>query len=406
MKIASIEALPLRIPPAKGTSVTAGLDVSREAGTGKEQHYHVVGQYRAMFSDNIETVIVKVTTEDGLVGWGESGIPIAPQIGTNIIEELFSPFLIGRDPRDIYALWSVMYDAMRDRGNVPGFVLEAIAGVDIALWDLTGKALGVPVYQLLGGARRKSVPVYLSGLDRPTLEERVAYAREMVGQGFKALKIFLGKGVAEDVENVRALREALGDDVTLLVDVQWLYDTSTAIELGRALQKYGVFWLETPSNPEDITGHARIAEALDLRVAIGESYRTRYQFLSILQAGAGDVLQPDIGRAGGITEIRRILELGEVFHVPFALHWGIGLASILAASIHVSLACPGLLYLEYQPMMHEMTSRFNRRPLRCERGHLLMPEGPGLGIDIDEAEVRKYVIDATESRSTTAVMTI
>jgi len=392
MQIASIEALPLRIPPAKGTSVTAGLDVSRDAGTGKGQHYHVVGQYRAMFSDNLETVLVKVTTDDGLVGWGEAAIPIAPQIGKEIIEELFRPFLLGRDPRDIYALWSVMYDAMRDRGNVPGFVLEAIAGVDIALWDITGKAFGAPVYQLLGGPRRPSVPVYLSGLDRPTLEERVAYASEMVAKGFKAIKVFLGKGGAEDIENVRALREAVGDNITLLVDVQWLYNPSTAIELGRALQKYGVFWLETPCNPEDIAGHAKVAEALDLRVAIGESYRTRYQFLEILQAGAADVLQPDIGRAGGITETRRILELGDAFHIPFALHWGIGLASVLAASIHVSFACPGLLYLEYQPAMHEMTARFNRRPLRCEAGHILIPEGPGLGIDIDEAEVRKYVI--------------
>jgi len=393
MRIIDIQAFPMRIPPSRGTSVTAGLDVSRDLEAKTDQHYHVVGMYRAMFSDNVETVLVKVSTDDGLHGWGEACIPIAPQIGKEIIEQLFRPFLLGRDPRDIYALWSVMYDAMRDRGNVPGFVLEAIAGVDIALWDVTGKALGVPVYQLLGGARRPSVPVYLSGLDRPTLEERVAYAREMVARGFTALKAFLGKGVAEDLRNVQAIREAIGNDIDLLVDVQWLYDPPTAIALGRELQRFGIYWLETPTNPEDIAGHAAIADALDLRVAIGESYRTRYQFLNILQARAADVLQPDIGRAGGITEIRRILELGEAFHIPFALHWGIGLAPCLAASIHVSLGCPGLLYLEYQPMMHEVAERFNRRPIRYEAGHLLTPEGPGLGIEIDEDMVRTYTIE-------------
>jgi L-alanine-DL-glutamate epimerase-like enolase superfamily enzyme len=276
-----------------------------------------------------------------------------------------------------------MYSGMRDRGHTTGFMLDAISAIDIALWDLAARSVNQPVYKLGGGAFRTRIPVYASGLDGVTVEERVNSAAALVEQGFTALKLFLEPDVEQSLREVKAVRAAVGDNIRLLADAQWLCDAPTAIRLGRGLEELDVFWLETPVNPEDLAGQARVCAALDLAVASGECERTRYQFRDWLMQGAVDIIQPDVGRAGGITECRKIISLAQTFNVPCAMHLGVGLAVYIAASMQVAAMTPNLLYLEYQPKMVRLANQFLAQPLQVEAGALRLSDGPGLGVELD-----------------------
>ncbi len=381
-----MRAFPLRLPrPGASHAGTAGLHGPRQASAGAR--YHRVQPYRALYSTDIETVLVRVRADDGSEGWGESQAPVAPEAVAMLVEALAGSIVLGRDPRELDALWHDMYDGMRDRGHVTGFMLDAIAGVDQALWDLNGHLRGEPVWRLLGGPdpAPAGLPAYLSGPRGATVEERLQDARAHVAAGFRAVKLFLGRGVEEDLAEVRRFREALGPGVDILVDVQWRYDVSSAIRLGRGLEALGVGFLETPTDPEDVAGHAEIARALVLPIAVGEAERTRWQFRALLEAGAADLLQPDVGRAG-ISEVRAIAALAEAFHRPVALHCGVGLGPYAAASLHVGAALPNLRWIEYQPAMHEASEEILVRPLEVAGGRLRVPDGPGLGIGLRPPE--------------------
>jgi len=382
MRIRELRAFPLHLQrPDRSHVGTAGLHGAWQGPA--EAPYHRVAPYRALYSDHIESLLVRVRTDDGAEGWGESQAPVAPEAVGQLVERLLASVVVGRDAREVDALWLEMYEAMHDRGHTTGFMLDAIAGVDQALWDLNGRVRGEPVWRLLGAAAPPpaGLPTYLSGPRGATVEERIEDARQHAAAGFRAVKLFLGRGVAADVAEVRSFREALGSEVELLVDVQWRYDVAGAIRLGRALQELGVGFLETPTAVEDVAGHAEIARALDLPVALGEAERTRWQFRAFLEAGAVDLLQPDVGRAG-ISEVRKIGVLAEAFHRPVALHCGLGLGPYIAASLQVGAAMPNLRWIEYQPDMHAASAAVLVEPLRVASGRLVVPEGPGLGVAI------------------------
>ena len=336
-------------------------------------------------------MLVKIIDDDGVVGWGEALAPAAPEATAAIIDRLLRPLLLGADPLAVDVLWSSLYDSMRERGHTTGFMLDAIAGVDIALWDLRGQRLGQPVAALLGGAYRDRVPCYVSGLPEPTEAERLAAAREWLARGFTAIKLHLGHGLAEDGAAAAAVREAVGADAWLAFDAHWRYSVPEAITLGRRLEDLGYAFLEAPTLPEDVAGHAAIARALDLAVATGEAERTRYQFRDRLVAGAVEVAQPDIGRTG-LTEGRKIADLAETFNVPVAPHLSVAQGPCIAASIHYAAALPNLLILEYQPAMFALANRYLRQPLVCEAGAYHLPTGPGLGIEVDEAALRRHAV--------------
>lgn len=368
--------------PLKGTAGLHGT-VSAPGGQANSE-YHKVPPYRSFYSSKIQTFLVKIVGDDGTVGVGECQSPVVPEVAGVIVRDLLSPLLIGQDPLDVDVLWDRMYTGMSDRGHTTGFMLDAISAVDIALWDLIGKSLGLPVYKLLGGAYRTSVPVYGSGLSGATVEERVKHAREYVRMGLKAIKLFVGDDLDPAVEEVQAVRDAVGKEIRLMVDVQWLYSVPGAIKLGRALERLDVFWLETPVTPEDLAGQAEVCATLDLAIASGECERSRYQFRDWLVRRAVDIVQPDVGRAGGITECHKIVTLAQTFNVPCALHLGVGLAGYIAASLQVAAATPNLLYVEYQPPMHELANRLIQSPFVLENGALHLPTSPGLGIDLKE----------------------
>jgi len=379
MKIHSVQAFPLRIRRNE-----AYLGAMPPGAT--TESYFVRPPYRALYSAYFETVFVKITTDEGLTGWGEALAPVAPEVVRTIVEQLLSPVLVGRNPLDGGVLWNVMYDLMRERGYYGGFMLDAISACDIALWDLRGKILGQPVYQLLGGAYRDSVPCYVSGLPRPTDEERVELALEFAQKGFSAFKLAAGFGVKEDAASIGALRDALGEDSPLLLDAHWVYSLDESVRLGHILEELNTAVFEAPINPEDIAAHIQLASAISVPVAIGETERTRYQFQPWLVQRGADLLQPDVGRVG-ISELVKIAQMAEAFNVPVAPHLSVGLGVCISASIHVAAAIPNLFMLEYQPPVFELANALLLEPLICEAGTYQLPAGNGLGIIIDEKQI-------------------
>jgi L-alanine-DL-glutamate epimerase-like enolase superfamily enzyme len=285
----------------------------------------------------------------------------------------------------------MLYGAMRCRGHFTGMYLDAIAGTDNALWDLSGKALGEPAWRLLGGRTRDRIPVYLSGLVGASREDRVREALDFRRQGFRAMKIFGGHGVDEDVAEATALRHALGPDVALCLDAQWMYDPPAAIRLGRDLEQLGVAFFETPVAPEDLAGTAAVAEALDVPVAGGECERTHYQFTPWLDARALDIVQVDVGRCG-TTEARNIARLADERRRPLALHLGVGLFGYIAASLQVAAWAPGLYMVEYQPQMVALASGLLEESFRLHEGRLIVPEGPGIGVRVNPEALEPYVV--------------
>ena len=383
MRIQNIEVYPLKIK--KGP-----VYLGNSEGLRDTSDYYIRPEYRSIYSRNLETLLVKITTDNGLYGWGESLAPVGPEVTGELIKRLFVPFLIGEDPRNIDVIWNKLYDSMRERGHYTGFMVDAISAIDVALWDILGKAVQLPVYQLLGGAYRKEIEAYVSGIPRETDDERVQLALEWKAKGFKAIKLHLGYSIARDAEITRCLREALGSDFRLMVDAHWKYSVPEAIRLGRKLEALGVEFLEAPTVPEDIEGTAEIARALDMAVAIGEAKRTRFQFKERLVKRAADIFQPDIGRVG-ITEMKKIANMAEAFNIPIAPHLSVGQGICIAATLHVSAAIRNFYILEYQPTVLEQANNLLKQPIVCERGRYLLPEGPGLGVDIDETKLQEHL---------------
>ena len=381
MRITAVEAIPVRIE--RGEAYLGGIPVAADP-----QAYFTRPPYRALYSAYFETAFVKMTTTDGIVGWGEALAPVAPEVVCAIIDQLLQPVLLGRDPLDGNALWNLMYDLMRERGYYGGFMLDAISACDIALWDLRGKLLGQPVYKLLGGAYRERVPCYVSGLPRPTAEQRVTLALEYVEKGFDAFKLAAGHGIRADIESVQALRDGLSADATLLLDAHWVYSLDEAVQLGHELADLDVGFFEAPINPEDVESYAQLAAALAVPVAHGETERSRYQFRPWLMQKAADILQPDVGRAG-ISEVIKIAAMAETFNVKMAPHLSVGLGICIAASIQAAAAIPNLYLLEYQPPVFELANLLLKSPLTCEAGFYEIPSSPGLGVMLDEDRLRR-----------------
>jgi L-alanine-DL-glutamate epimerase-like enolase superfamily enzyme len=282
-----------------------------------------------------------------------------------------------------------MYELMNLRGHGGGFMIDAIAAVDMALWDLKGKALGVPLAVLLGGPFRRELPCYVSGLRGQSDADKVADLRRHQDAGFSTFKLFGGFGIEKDAELMGGLLEKAPRKVAF--DALWRYDRNQALDLGRRLERLGAVWFEAPCDPEDMAGHAALARDLDIPIAGGETERTRFQFKPWLDCGAFEVAQPDMGRSG-ITEGVRIIDLAEAMHVPVTLHCGMGSPLMIAASLHVAAAHPQVSLMEYQPVVLKAVNRLLTTPLACREGFFVLPEGAGLGVAFDDSVLARYAM--------------
>jgi galactonate dehydratase len=390
--ISRIEAFALRLARETARAVgTAGTPVT--LAPTRESRYRWASTYQTVYSDHLETMLVRIETSNGAVGWGEAQAPVAPEIPRTIVDVLLGPLALGEDALAPERLWHRLYTAMRVRGHTGSFLLDAIAAIDMAVWDICGKVFGQAVSRLLGGPCHDRVPCYVSGLHGTAVDARVADAARWHAQGARAFKVFLGGSEAECLETLEALRAVLGSEVRLAVDALWRLDEHRALRFARALAPLDVLWLEAPLPPEDVSGHARLARRSPVPLGLGESYRTRFEILPFLKRGAIGVLQPDLGRSG-ITEGRKLAVLADTYHVPVAPHLSIGLGPQIAAAVHMAAATSNLLLLECNPRVFELSTTLAHSTLDWSVGDVPVPREPGLGIQIDEEAVRRVAIES------------
>ena len=385
MRIASVQAYAIKIPPAG--------DMSQAVDDRVEAYgdYTIAADaWTSIYSRNHETCLVRLETDEGLVGWGEGQAPVAPRATAAIVDELCAPLLLGRNPFDVEYLWYRFYSAMRERGHVTGFYVDALAAVDLALYDLLGKALSKPVYKLLGGNFRRDVQVY-AGMGGTQPDAVTAHANSLLDAGYRALKLHLRMPNPQIVAVVEAVRKAVGPEIELLVDVHGTRDVSEAIELGRGLESLGVRWLEAPCQPEDIRGQAEIARALSMQVATGEWLRTVWEWRDWIALRGFDVAMPDIARTG-LSEGKRISALCDSFNLPIAPHVGGGGILSVAATIHYSLAIPNFQIMEHGHESLAWKGTIAHSYPIPQDGRFAAPQKPGLGVEIDEAAVARYAV--------------
>jgi L-alanine-DL-glutamate epimerase-like enolase superfamily enzyme len=385
LKIKETTAFPIRIPredDAEGKDRPAVIDFG---------DYFVDEQtFTSIYSKHHETTVIKIETDTGVIGWGEAQSPVSPRTTQVIVEDLVRPLILGRDPFDIEAIWTRNYGAMRERGHPTGFYVDAIAGTDIALWDIVGKVTGKPVHKLAGGSYRDKVMLY-AGIGGTDPEKVADMAEEHVGYGYKALKLHLlldAEGVAEIA---RAVRKRVGPSIMLMCDVHMRQSVTSAIKLGRDLEKLEFTWLESPLIPDDIPGAVALCGALDMAVAIGEWSRTRYEMREAFERRAYDIVMHDIARTG-ITEGHRIGTVADMYNIPVAPHVGGGGILSVAATVEYSASCSNFMIMEHSHHANEVKNAITSINYGPTNGYFHMNDRPGLGIEIDQSLVEKYLV--------------
>lgn len=374
-RIAQVESFIVSLP--RDTPYLGPLGPGEQVN---ERGYLVRQGNRAIYPSTDMSVLIKITADDGAVGWGETYGIVAPDAVTSIIDDVIGPVIVGRDPRDAVVIQEDLYDLMRVRGFFGGFYVDAIAGIDIAVWDLFGKLVDQPVVKLLGGQRLQTVPAYVSGLPGATLEARVALARSFVDKGFDAFKYHAAVSFDGIVAEMRALREGLGDAVKLMVDLHWKFTAQEAIQLIDQLVPYVPYFVEAPCQPEDIEGQAHVGASVRVPLALGEEWRTVFEYRPRLERRAMSIVQPEMGHIG-ISQFMQIGRMANAFHMKVIPHASIGLGIYQAASLHATAALPNAPMHEYQHSVFDRNLRYVKTAMRCEAGAFHLPEGPGLGIE-------------------------
>src|SRR6266851_5698834 len=354
-------------------------------------------------------LLVEVETDSGIVGIGEAGI--GGGVTATVIEKDLAPLLIGEDPLLIEGLWQKMFARTRQYGR-RGLVMQAISGIDIALWDIAGKVAKLPVYRLLGGARDR-VEAYASGGFYQEGKSAADLAGEAEGyraRGFKGMKMKVGRNPStqthlrelignrefcevspeEDLARVAAVRRALGPHLKLMVDVNCAWSPAIAIEMGRAMEPYKLYWIEEPVATDDIEGSAAVAAALATPIASYETELGLYGFRELIGRGAVDIVQPDLAWSGGFSECRRIAAYAQAHHRMVAPH-AFASAVNLVAALHYAAAMPNALVLEWDQNPNAIRDALLKEPLKLESdGSIKLSERPGLGIELDRGAVERY----------------
>jgi D-galactarolactone cycloisomerase len=354
--------------------------------------------YSRAWYDTRMAMIVEIETDTGLTGWGEC---YGPAWMTEAVVRNIAPWLIGADPLQTETIWQDVYARLRDHGQ-KGLVIQGLSGIDIALWDIKGKHFSAPVHQLMGGPVRTEVQAYATGLYRRKVGDPLRYLPEeaagYVAEGFRAVKLKVGFGVAEDAAVTKAVREAIGPGIGLMVDANHAYDAVAAIKLGRLIEPLDIGWFEEPVPPEDLAGHKAVKAALTIPVASGECEFTRFGFREVLVQGAMDIIQPDTCSAGGLSECKKIADMAAAFGIRYNPHcWGtgIGLAAalqlmgVLPTHTPTSLA-PAQPIFEFDRTEHPIRQAILKEPIEHSRGVVTIPTGPGLGIEIDRDALARF----------------
>ncbi|GGD85648.1 mandelate racemase/muconate lactonizing enzyme family protein [Paenibacillus nasutitermitis] len=369
MKITEVESIYLKIPD---------LDASKCDGTQ-------------------DTLMIRIHTDEGITGLGEvDSVPLVAKAAidappSHSIATGLRSLLIGENPLEIDRLWDKMY-----RGTIyfgrSGPAIHAMSGIDMALWDIAGKHAGRPVSEMLGGTYRSQLRAYASSLMPDTVEEAVRLAEQFVSQGYKAMKFGwgpIGRDAKFDEQQIRAIREAVGDDIDVMIDAGLAWDLKGALRMAEVYEKYGVYWLEEPLHPDDISGYRELSDRTSLNIACGEQESGVTAFRRLIEDGHVDIIQPDLGRCGGLTEGKRIAYMANERHkkvVPHAFKTGI----LVAASTHFAASIPNGFMIEHTVSTSPLARDLVAEPIVFKDGYVSVPNLPGLGVTVDEALVEKF----------------
>lgn len=370
LKIVQVEAFPTSFPVRQGVTLGIGRAVKRDC------------------------VIVKVTTENGLVGWGEAHHGRCPGAIGQLINTTLRQLVIGMDAYDVVGIWARIYSRQLASHGMGTAAALAMSGLDIALWDIRGKAVGWPLYKLLGGAS-KAIPAYAGGISLgfQSPHELVAEAQLLVEQGYRILKLRFGDTVGRDIERLAAVRAAFGDDIGIMVDANTGYSVDDVRQVMPALVAQGVLWLEEPFPPQDYRSYETAYDFGGIPLAAGENHFTRYEFNRVIEEKSIRILQPDLSKTGGITETLRIAAMASAYKLSINPHTSASGLN-MAASIHLLASIENGGYFEADVAKENLfRDQLTSRPdLLDMDGCVRPPEAPGLGVEVDEEFLKSHPV--------------
>lgn len=386
MKIQKIEAFPIRLArDHRSAQGSAGSPHALRGGAGYAWSEH----YPALYSREFEGALVRVTLDDGRAGWGEAQAPLAPEVACEIIRLLLVPALVGEtfdpSPEGIALLWQRMYSTMRVRGQTGGFMLDAIAGVDLALWDLGAQIAGLPLREFIGGAGvRRQMPAYVSGVPGADREAKLAFVDAHLAEGFRVFKLYFDSDWQELLSLVEAI-QGRHAEAKVAVDALWHLPEGREVRCAQELAERRVLWLECPLPPEDVDAHARLVEESGVRLALGESYRTRHEAKPFFEREMLSYWQPDLGRCG-ISETLVLAKLAQRAGVAIVPHVSIALPPQLQAAVETAAALENCPLCEYNPSVVEVANRYaGDSPFRLAGGAYQLGDLGRFGDGLKEA---------------------
>jgi len=372
LRITEIRAFATSFPVAPKDSVTLGIG-------------------RAVKRD---AVIVKVETEGGVTGWGEAHHGRCPGAVAHIVNTTLRQLVLGQDANDIIGVWKKVYDKQLASHGMGAGACLALSGIDMALWDIRGKALKIPLYKLLGG-RARPIPAYAGGVSLGYQEPKalVEEARPHVQAGYKAVKLRIGDTVARDVERIAAVRAAFGDELVILTDANTGYDVADVRAVMPALDEHDIGWLEEPFPAHDYLSYREAARYGRTPLAAGENHYTRFEFNRVIEDGAITILQPDLSKSGGITEALRIAALASSWKLPIHPHTSMTGIN-MAATIHFLAAIENGGYFEADISKNNLfRDKLVTTPYRIDKdGNVAPLEAPGIGVEVDEGFLKAHPV--------------
>jgi L-alanine-DL-glutamate epimerase-like enolase superfamily enzyme len=344
---------------------------------------------RARF-DARTAVLVQVSTDEGVQGLGE-GIGGDPATIKAVVEKQLKGLVVGKDPFDVERLWQDMYSKAL-YWDLKGALLIGMSGIETALWDIMGKALDHPVYRLLGGAFRRQVRVYASDLFWEEPEVMAEKAGQYVAGGFPIVKTHIGRDLRGDLERARAIRRAIGHDKGLMIDINCAYDRPTALAMAQRFAEYDPFWYEEPLAPYDIEGCADLRSRIGIPLALGENEFTKYAFKDLFVKNAVDYAMPDIGRIGGMLEMKKICAMAEAFNITCSPH-NYSSGVLLAATLQIMACTPNTDLLEYDVTNTAVYEELLVERLQIKDGWAAIPPHAGLGVTLPTEVREEYEVE-------------
>ncbi|WP_298486021.1 mandelate racemase/muconate lactonizing enzyme family protein [uncultured Maribacter sp.] len=357
----------------------------------KREEYFIRESNRTVYPKKNKSIVVRVLTENGIEGWGETYGLVAGDATVAIIKNLFADFIIGRNPLDVITIYEDLYDLMRVRAYHGGFYHDALAAVDIAIWDIYGKTVKQPLARLLGGIRRTKIPAYVSGLPKSTIEERCEIASNWQKKGFNAFKFALPMADQGGAEEMKQLRKTLGEEALIACDMHWARTRGEAVSLIQEMMPYRPWYIEAPIYNEDFNGLSWIAKKTNATIAVGEEWRTVYDAKLRIDLEACQIVQPEMGHTG-ITQFMRIANYAHAHNLLVMPHATIGSGIFLAASLQASAAVQNIAFHEFQHTIFPEFTSYNTGNITCESGFFSVPSGNGIGVEPTEEMKSKMTL--------------